>query len=199
MTPPNAPPDTADPAQRDRASAVSSCPAPAARPAGDAANAGDAGDAGHIPTGTSLDVLRKRSEFLAAARARRQGAGSMMVQARRRPAGTTDGETAGRTGRKAGGDTPDPERIRVGFTCSRKVGNAVARNRAKRRLREAARAVLPHHGRPGWDYVLIGRRDATASRPFELLKADLEKALARLHGDAPADRPRGPQDRGRGR
>lgn len=71
--------------------------------------------------------------------------------------------------------------IRVGFTCSKKVGNAVARNREKRRLREVARLVLPEHGRPGWDYVLIGRADVTASRPFVLLQEDLRYALRRIH------------------
>jgi ribonuclease P protein component len=71
--------------------------------------------------------------------------------------------------------------VRVGFTCSKKVGNAVARNRAKRRLREIARAVLPVDGRPGWDYVLIGRADATADHPFEAMKADLARALRKLH------------------
>ena len=75
----------------------------------------------------------------------------------------------------------DAEGIRVGFTCSKKVGNAVARNRAKRRLREIARAVLPVEGRPGWDYVLIGRKDETAKRNFLALKSDLAKALRRLH------------------
>jgi ribonuclease P protein component len=69
----------------------------------------------------------------------------------------------------------------VGFTCSRKVGNAVARNRAKRRLRAAARAVLPETGRPGWDYVLIGRPEATAGRAWPDLLADLRAALARVH------------------
>ncbi|SMC49602.1 ribonuclease P protein component [Primorskyibacter flagellatus] len=108
-----------------------------------------------------LVVLQKRSDFLAAARARRQGCASMMVQARARGDG-------------------DPT-IRVGYTCSKKVGNAVARNRAKRRLREAARFVLPHEGLPGHDYVLIGRAEATAARPFEALKADLAQALAKLH------------------
>ncbi len=77
-----------------------------------------------------------------------------------------------------------PDAIRVGYTCSRKVGNAVARNRAKRRLREVARHVLPRHGRPGWDYVLVGRRDATASRPFDALLDDLAAALDKLHGPA---------------
>lgn len=71
--------------------------------------------------------------------------------------------------------------MRIGFTCSKKVGNAVARNRAKRRLREVARAVLPEAGVPGWDYVLIGRRDETAARNFERLKADLASALSKIH------------------
>ncbi len=88
----------------------------------------------------------------------------MMVQARKRPEGEA-------------GDA-----IRVGFTCSKKVGNAVARNRAKRRLREVARLELPAHGRPGWDYVLIGRRDVTATRPFDDLRRDLVRALDKLHG-----------------
>lgn len=113
-----------------------------------------------------LTMLRKRADFLRAARARRQSAGSMMLQARQR----RDGEAEG---------------IRVGFTCSKKVGNAVARNRAKRRLREAARIVLPELGRDGWDYVLIGRRDTTATRRFDDLLNDLRQALRRIHGTAP--------------
>ncbi|MEE2817807.1 MAG: ribonuclease P protein component, partial [Pseudomonadota bacterium] len=62
------------------------------------------------------------------------------------------------------------------------VGNAVARNRAKRRLREVARMILPLHGRAGWDYVLIGRAGQTADRPFEELKRDLIYALKKIHG-----------------
>ena len=69
--------------------------------------------------------------------------------------------------------------MRVGFTASRKVGNAVVRNRAKRRMRAAAASVLPALGRPGTDYVLIARAD-TAHRPFAELIADLEAALRRI-------------------
>ncbi len=85
-----------------------------------------------------------------------------VLQARQRPLGEADG-------------------MRVGFTCSKKVGNAVARNRAKRRLREIARHVLPEHGHDGWDYVLIGKRDTTATRDFAALQADLKRALAHFH------------------
>ena len=74
--------------------------------------------------------------------------------------------------------------MRVGFTCSKKVGNAVARNRAKRRLREVARAVLTREGREGWDYVLIGRPEVTAALPFDQLHSDLRHALARVHAKA---------------
>ncbi len=106
-------------------------------------------------------IMRNRSEFLAAARALKQGAKGMMVQGRLR-------------------DDGDPS-IRVGFTCSKKVGNAVARNRAKRRLRAIAQAVIPDVGRAGWDYVLIGRAEATASRDFTDLQNDLRYALGKIH------------------
>jgi ribonuclease P protein component len=111
--------------------------------------------------------MKERADFLRCARAGRQGTSGMMVQARQR-----------RVDEAATG-------IRVGFTCTKKVGNAVARNRAKRRLREVARLVLPEHGRDGWDYVLIGRAEATAARSFEDLKRDLISALKKLHQTRP--------------
>lgn len=74
--------------------------------------------------------------------------------------------------------------MRVGFTCSKKVGNSVARNRAKRRLREIARLVLPAMGQPDHDYVLIGRAEKTATRDFALMQDDLRRALRKLHGQS---------------
>ena len=107
-----------------------------------------------------LTVRTKRAEFLAAARARRVASPAFTLQWR------TRNDETGKRG---------------GFTCSKKVGNAVARNRAKRRLREIARALLPLSGRPGWDYVLIGRAGSTATLPFSHLKQDLATALTKVH------------------
>lgn len=108
-----------------------------------------------------LKGMRTRPQFLAAARGRRQGTSSMLLQGVCRSDGLAH--------------------VHVGFTCSKKVGNAVARNRAKRRLREVARLVLPQMARPGWDYVLIGKPGATGEVPFTTLERDLRHALQKLH------------------
>ena len=107
------------------------------------------------------ETLRKRAQFLKAASARRQGTASFLLQARNRR-----DETPG---------------IGIGFTASKKIGNAVVRNRAKRRLRAVARAILPLHGKPGWDYVLVARPQATIARVYADLLADLETALHQIH------------------
>lgn len=69
--------------------------------------------------------------------------------------------------------------MRIGFTVTKKIGNAVTRNRMKRRLRALARHLLPERGCPGADHVLIGRVGGN-DRPFALLLTDLEKALQRI-------------------
>lgn len=69
-----------------------------------------------------------------------------------------------------------PSDVRLGFTATKKLGNAVKRNRIKRRLRAAAREVLPRKAPSGYDCVLIGRL-STSERPFFMLKKDLKRAL----------------------
>ena len=103
--------------------------------------------------------LKRRPEFLrVAASGLKAAAPGLVLQALRRGQGTG---------------------IRVGFTATRRVGGAVQRNRAKRRLRAAAADVLPGAAAPGCDYVLIARR-ATLDRPYAALVRDLTGALKRL-------------------
>ncbi|MGE4219029.1 MAG: ribonuclease P protein component [Alphaproteobacteria bacterium] len=110
----------------------------------------------------AVERLKRRTEFLRVAAGRRKAAApGLVLQVRE----TMDGMPA---------IAP-----RIGFTASRKVGNAVARNRARRRLRAAVQAVIPLHAAPGFDYVVIARQ-ATLTRPFPALLADLEGALKRL-------------------
>jgi len=77
--------------------------------------------------------------------------------------------------------------IRVGITASRKVGGAVDRNRARRRLRALIERVFPDEAAPDTDYVLVARQ-ATVTRPFPALRADLEQALRRIGGRRGASR-----------
>jgi ribonuclease P protein component len=75
-------------------------------------------------------------------------------------------------------DDGDPA-MRIGYTVTKKIGNAVTRNRMKRRLRALARELLPNHGIAGADHVLIGRAGGV-ERDFALLRAELTKALAKV-------------------
>ena len=111
----------------------------------------------------SVQRLRKRDEFVACARARRVNRHCFTLQGRDRPDGSTVAADA----------------VRFGLTATKKLGGAVVRNRIRRRLRAAALAVLPEHGRKGWDYVLIGR-SAALTCPYQSLVADLERALEML-------------------
>jgi ribonuclease P protein component len=110
---------------------------------------------------TSLQRLTKRAQFLHVRAGVRAARPTVLVEARRR---AEDGAMG------------------LGFTASKKVGGAVIRNRAKRRLREAARQLLPKHGLSGVDYVLVARQ-STPDADWAALLDDLKSALIRLAAD----------------
>jgi len=112
-----------------------------------------------------IERLRKRPDFLACARAGHCARGAILIQARARDA--------------------EPL-VRAGFTATKRIGGAVERNRAKRRMREAARLLLPALASPGFDYVFVARGGVT-SRPWLRLLDDVKSALLRLAADR--DRP----------
>ncbi|HYE43879.1 MAG TPA: ribonuclease P protein component [Caulobacteraceae bacterium] len=125
----------------------------------------------------TIERMKSRPQFLAAAKGVSASRGAVLIQQLDRGDG-------------------DPV-VRVGFTASKRVGGSVERNRAKRRLREAARRLIPEMGRPGCDYVLIAR-SGTPSRPWDRLLDDVKSALIRLAADGgahpherrPPERPR---------
>ena len=105
--------------------------------------------------GVPAGRMKKRREFLRAAQR---------------------GKRAARPGLVLQALATEPGSLRLGFTVTKKVGNAVVRNRARRRMKEAARLALPDLGLSGWDLVLIGR-DGTGKRDFRQLMGDLRGAL----------------------
>ena len=127
----------------------------------------------------TLSTIRKRADFLAANRGVRVS----------RPGFVLLAHPNGGQGR------------RYGITVTKKIGNAVIRNRMKRRFRELLKSALPDKGLPDHDHVLIGR-EGGVERDFALLGQELAAALARAaagHGDPPRRRPRGGKPHGRGR
>ena len=115
--------------------------------------------------GSSVGRLKRRADFLRVAAVRRKWAApGLILQAAPQP---EPAEGAIR-----------PEAIRVGFTASRKVGNAVKRNRARRRLKALVREMIATGANPGLDLVLIAR-PATVDRPFDELRRDLQQSLQR--------------------
>jgi ribonuclease P protein component len=119
---------------------------------------------------TAIPRLQRRAEFLrVAGSGRKWAAPGLILQALRRDADPRSAAPAG---------NPVPP-VRIGFTASRKVGIAVARNRARRRLRAAVDEVMPKHATPGHDYVVIAR-GATLTRAYPALVEDLRTALRRL-------------------
>ncbi|MDZ4692540.1 ribonuclease P protein component [Terricaulis sp.] len=119
----------------------------------------------------TLQRLTKRAQFLFVRQGARASRPFVLIEARRR---AEDGP------------------IGVGFTASRKVGSAVLRNRAKRRLREAARRLIPEHGLAGVDYVLVARQQ-TPDATWAALLDDVGNALIRLRADLESGRGRAPR------
>jgi ribonuclease P protein component len=117
-----------------------------------------------------IERLKKRPDFLACAQGPHCARGAVLVQARARPEPVQDAQPL----------------VRAGFTATKRIGGAVERNRAKRRLREAARLLLPAFASPGFDYVFVARGGVT-SRPWLRLLDDVKSALIRLAADR--DRP----------
>ena len=107
-----------------------------------------------------LGKILNRSDFVATSRGRRAGSPGLNLQ-----------------GRNRGDDAPP----RVGFTATKKVGNAVARNRAKRRLRALAQQFLTGRAKPGWDYVLVARPTTTVEMPWDELKNNFLETLEKIH------------------
>jgi ribonuclease P protein component len=106
-----------------------------------------------------MERLRQRADFLAAATGTKVPAAAFVLQARKR-------------------DDDGP--VRMGFTVSKKVGNAVERNRVRRRLREIVRLTGASRMQTGHDYVLVGRQ-AALKVPFSRIVQEFEGALRRVH------------------
>ncbi len=110
-----------------------------------------------------IQVIRKRPDFLAANRGKRFVTPSFVLLAHKRRED----------------HTVAPDTIRYGITVTKKIGNAVARNRMKRRFRALLAELLPEYGIEGADHIMIGRKEAQ-ERDFAVMQSDVEKALKHL-------------------
>lgn len=107
-----------------------------------------------------LEVLKKRSDFLRLRAGKKYRSRLFTLQS----------------------DKSDRDSMRFGLTVTTKVGNAVIRNRIKRRLRDAARQVMPGNGQPGYDYVLIARKDVLHAE-FSELRTEISAGLDHMHSN----------------
>jgi len=128
-----------------------------------------------------ISVITKRADFVRCSKAQRFGTKGIQRRSALAPRVFTY-KAANVTRMKMGPASVSGSPVPKKSATPSRVGNAVARNRAKRRLREVARLILPDHGKDGWDYVLVGRHAATAAMPFAQLQSDLIRALAKVHG-----------------
>jgi len=123
-----------------------------------------------------LVTLKKRQEFVSAARDRNSRKWAMpTVLVQSMPDPMPDPKAAA----CASAEDGEPV-VRIGFTATKRLGGAVVRNRVRRRLRAAVSEVLPHHAKPGYAYVFVGRA-TTATCPYQCLLDDLKTALIKLH------------------
>ncbi|WP_158817124.1 ribonuclease P protein component [Methylocapsa sp. S129] len=122
-----------------------------------------------------ISRLKRRADFQRAARGRRARMEAFALQANRRAA------------------APDGLGPRVGFTVTKKLGDAVLRNRIRRRLKEAVRLARDLETRPDHDYVVMAQKEALA-RPFALLQSDLIRAFSLVHSSAARSAPARPSN-----
>lgn len=128
----------------------------------------------------ALETLARRADFLrVAGQGSKWATAGLILQACPRSARHDRAEHGAAGPDQSGASVSKAPSIRVGFTASKKVGGAVVRNRARRRLRVLAREVLLSEAAPGYDYVLIARAE-TATRGYADLVKDMRFALKRL-------------------
>lgn len=134
-----------------------------------------------VATIPAFPTLKSRSEFLAVRGGSKTSCASFLIEGRKR-------RSASATGEPSRIKVIDQSLIRFGFTITKKLGNAVVRNRIRRRLKAAVATVTHDQTVAGFDYVIVARK-AAFDRPYPDLIADLGRSLAKLHGRQYAAQP----------